>query len=178
MTESPFPCLECEPRLGKGAYVAPNATVIGDVSVGENASIWFNAVIRADVNWIRVGSETNIQDGSSLHVTYKTHPLEIGNRVAIGHGCIVHGCTIEDSCLIGIGAIILDGALIGTGSIIGAGSVVTEGTQIPPGHLVLGVPGKIIRPVQPEETERLSQIISRYIDIKNVYIKLDNKAPI
>jgi carbonic anhydrase/acetyltransferase-like protein (isoleucine patch superfamily) len=171
MTLNSFPGVDKEPSLGTGVFVAPTATVIGDVTVEENASIWFNAVVRGDVNWIRIGSETNIQDGSKLHVTYKTHPLDIGNRVAVGHGCVVHGCTIENDCLIGIGAIVLDGARVGTGSIIGAGSVVTEGADITPGSLVLGVPGKIVRPVLPEERKRMDQIVRRYINVKNIYLK-------
>jgi carbonic anhydrase/acetyltransferase-like protein (isoleucine patch superfamily) len=157
--------------LGKGVYIAPTATLIGDITVGGNASIWFNAVVRGDVNWIRIGSDTNIQDGSNLHVTYKTHPLDIGNRVAVGHGCIVHGCTIENDCLIGVGAIVLDGARIGAGSIIGAGTVVTEGSTIPAGHLVLGIPGRVVRPVMSQETKRLSEIVRRYVELKNIYIK-------
>jgi carbonic anhydrase/acetyltransferase-like protein (isoleucine patch superfamily) len=164
-----FPGLERKPRIAQSVYIAPTATVIGDVTVGENASIWFNAVVRGDVNWIRIGSDTNIQDGSNLHVTYETHPLVIGDRVAVGHGCVLHGCTIADDCLIGIGAIVLDGARVGAGSIVGAGSVVTEGADIPPGHLVLGVPGKVVRPVLTRETQRLSQIVTRYIRIKNIY---------
>lgn len=171
MTSTPFPGLDKEPRLGKGVYIAPTATLIGDVTVGGNASIWFNAVVRGDVNWIRIGSDTNIQDGSNLHVTYKTHPLDIGKRVAVGHGCIVHGCTIENDCLIGIGAIVLDGARIGAGSIIGAGTVVTEGSTIPPGRLVLGIPGRVVRPVMSQETKRLSEIVRRYLELKNIYIK-------
>lgn len=166
-----FPHLEKEPVFGKGVYIAPTATIIGDVAVGENSSIWFNAVVRGDVNWIRIGTETNIQDGSNLHVTYETHPLVIGNGVAVGHGCVLHGCTVEDGCLIGIGAIILDGAHVGRGSIIGAGAVVAEGSDIPPGNLVLGVPGKVVRPVKEEESNRISSIVKRYINIKDIYIK-------
>jgi len=166
-----FPHLEKEPVFGKGVYVAPTASVIGEVAVGDDSSIWFNAVVRGDVNWIRIGSGTNIQDGSSLHVTYEKHPLVIGNEVAVGHGCVLHGCSIGDGCLIGIGAIVLDGVHIGRGSIIGAGAVVAEGSRIPAGHLVLGVPGKVIRPVKPEETDRIDEIIKRYVQIKNLYIK-------
>jgi carbonic anhydrase/acetyltransferase-like protein (isoleucine patch superfamily) len=162
--------LEKEPQLGQGVYVAPTATVIGDVTVGEEASIWFNAVVRGDVNWISIGNGTNIQDGSNLHVTHETQPLVIGNRVAVGHGCVLHGCTIEDECLIGIGSIVLDGVRIGRGSIIGAGAVVAEGTEIPPGHLVLGVPGKVVRSVTSRETERMRSIVDRYLEIKNIYI--------
>jgi carbonic anhydrase/acetyltransferase-like protein (isoleucine patch superfamily) len=145
--------------------------VVGDVTVGEDASIWFNAVIRGDVNWVRIGSGTNIQDGSNLHVTYETHPLIIGNKVAVGHGCVLHGCTIGDECLIGIGAIVLDGVRIASGSIVGAGAVVPEGTEVPPGHLVLGVPGKVIRSVTTQETERVRSIVDRYLEIKNLYIE-------
>jgi carbonic anhydrase/acetyltransferase-like protein (isoleucine patch superfamily) len=166
-----FPHLDKEPVFGKGVYIAPTATVTGDVSVGEDASIWFNAVVRGDVNWISIGTCTNIQDGSNLHVTYGKHPLVIGDRVAVGHGCVLHGCTVEDECLIGIGAIVLDGVRVGKGSIIGAGAVVAEGTEIPPGHLVLGVPGKPVRPVTDRDTDRVRSIVNRYVEIKNTYIK-------
>ena len=127
--------------IASNVYVAPNATVLGDVSIGPGSSIWFQSVIRADINVIRIGSETNIQDGSILHVADR-YGLVIGNQVSCGHRAILHACTIEDRVLVGMNAIVMDGAEVGSGSIIGAGALVTKGTRIPPGSLVLGSPGQ------------------------------------
>lgn len=139
------------PKIPESVFVAPNATVIGDVEIGENSSVWFQTVIRGDVDWIRIGENTNVQDGSVLHVTSKTHPLEIGNRVTIGHMACLHGCRLEDNCLIGIGAVVLDGAVIGEGSLIGAGALVAPGKVIPPRSVVMGRPGKVVREVTEKE---------------------------
>jgi carbonic anhydrase/acetyltransferase-like protein (isoleucine patch superfamily) len=165
-----FPHFQKEPQLGKDVFVAPTATVIGDVTAGDNASFWFGTVVRGDVNWIRVGSDTNVQDGSILHVTTDRYPLDMGDRVSVGHGAVVHGCTVGNECLIGIGARILDGAAIGAGSIVGAGALVTERQEVPSGHLALGIPARIIRPVTPEETDRIQRTAEHYVRLKNAYI--------
>ena len=134
------------PKIHDSSYIAPSADIIGEVSIGEKSSIWHQAVLRGDVNKIVVGSYTNIQDGSIVHVA-EAFPTIIGNNVTIGHGAIVHGCTIKDGAFIGMGAIILDGAIIGEGSLIGAGALVTEGKEIPPYSLVVGIPGKVVKKI-------------------------------
>jgi carbonic anhydrase/acetyltransferase-like protein (isoleucine patch superfamily) len=166
-----FPHLEREPVFGKDVYTAPDAVIIGDVTVGDDASLWFGVVARGDVNYITIGEGTNIQDGSNLHVTHETWPLIIGNRVSVAHGVILHGCTIGNDSLIGIGARVLDGAVIGDGSLVAAGALVPEGARIPDGHLAMGIPAKVVRPVNKEETKRMHSINERYIEIKNVYLK-------
>jgi len=132
------------PSIHPTVYLAGGARVIGDVEIGEDSSIWFNSVVRGDVNRIRIGRRTNVQDNCTLHVTAE-HPLVVGDDVTFGHGASVHGCTIEDLVLVGIGAVVLDGAVIGRGTVIGAGAVVAPGTAVPPASLVLGVPGRVVR---------------------------------
>ncbi|MFY9271324.1 MAG: gamma carbonic anhydrase family protein, partial [Candidatus Manganitrophaceae bacterium] len=139
------------PRIPATVFIASSAQVIGDVEIGEESSIWFGTVVRGDVNHIRIGARTNVQDLSVLHVTRRTHPLIIGNEVTAGHRVTLHGCTVHDRVLIGMGAILLDGAEIGAGSIIGAGALVTEGAKIPPGTLALGVPARVKRSLTAEE---------------------------
>ena len=165
-----FPYFEKEPKLGRGVFIASTAVVIGDVTVGEDASFWYHTVVRGDVNWIRIGRGTNIQDGSVLHVTTDRFPLNIADRVSVGHGAIVHGCTVEEDCLIGMGARILDGALIGAGSFVGAGALVTQGQVVPAGHLVMGVPAKVVRPVSDDEQERILNTAKHYVKLKNSYM--------
>jgi carbonic anhydrase/acetyltransferase-like protein (isoleucine patch superfamily) len=167
-----FPHLEKKPVFGRDVFLAPSATVIGDVTVGSDSSFWFDVVVRGDVNWIRIGSGTNIQDGSKLHVTTDRFPLTIGDGVSLGHGAIVHGCTVGNDCLIGIGAIILDGASVGSGCIVAAGALVQEGAKIPDGHLALGIPAKIVRPVTEEERNRILNTAQRYIELKNSYLNI------
>jgi carbonic anhydrase/acetyltransferase-like protein (isoleucine patch superfamily) len=150
------------PQVHPSVFIAPGVHIIGDVTIGADSSVWYNAVIRGDVNWIRIGSGTNIQDGCILHVTHKTHPLVIGNEVTIGHGAVVHGATLADCCLIGMGARILDGSVIGTKSFVAAGSVVLEGFDVPPGMLVAGVPARIRRPLTDEEKARIQQSSQNY----------------
>src|SRR6202023_3486246 len=157
------------PKIAASAYIDPSAQVIGDVVVGERSSIWPNVTARGDVNSIRIGDDSNIQDNSVLHCDAGLFPLEIGNRVTVGHLAMVHGCTIEDDCLIGIGAVILNGAKIGKGSVIAAGAVVPEGMQVPPQSLVMGVPAKVKRPVTPEEQERFRQNAKRYVEATAIY---------
>lgn len=135
-------------------YIHPSAVIIGDVTLGRDASVWPTAVLRGDIDAIVIGDETNVQDGVIVHVD-AGYPVRVGHRVTIGHRAVIHGCTIEDDCLIGIGAIVLNGAVIGTGSVIGAGAVVREGMIVPPGSLVLGVPGKVVRPVDDELRKKI-----------------------
>lgn len=153
MTDTVHPDLRRRPRIASAAFVAPGAVLIGEVSVAEGASIWYNAVLRADIAPISVGRFSNVQDGCVVHVE-EDIPTIIGDYVTVGHGAIIHGATIEDDVLIGMGAIVLSGAVVGRGSIVGAGALVTEKAQIPPGSLVLGIPGKIVRQLGPEVAER------------------------
>lgn len=133
------------PTFGENNFIAPNATVVGDVVTGENCSIWFNAVVRGDVNSIRIGNKVNIQDGAVIHCTYQRTKTVIGNNVSIGHNAIVHGCTIHDDVLVGMGAIIMDNAVIGSNSIIAAGAVVLENTRVEEGSIYAGVPAKKVK---------------------------------
>src|SRR5438874_9486149 len=133
------------PRVPSSVFVDDSAQVIGDVEIGDESSVWMCVVIRGDVNWIRIGRRSNVQDGTVVHVMTKTHPTVIGDNVTIGHAAIVHGSTIEDQCLIGMGAILLNGAHVGAGSIVAAGTLVTEGMKVPPKSLVMGSPGKVKR---------------------------------
>ncbi len=157
------------PQIPDSVFVAPNATIVGDVEIGKDSGIWFNSVIRGDVNEIRIGAKTNIQDGSILHVTLKKWPLYIGNNVTIGHGVILHGCTVSDNCLIGMGATVLDGARIGEFCLIAAGSLVLEGTKIPKQSLVAGVPAIVKRTLSDEEVEKIKASAARYVNYKNSY---------
>lgn len=141
-------------KIHADTFIAPTATVVGDVTIGEGCSVWYQAVLRGDMAPIKLGRHTNVQDGCLLHVA-ADYPLVLGDYVTIGHGAIVHGCTIEDGVLIGMGAIILDGAVIGSGSIIGAGALIPEGKVIPPRSLVVGVPGKVVRTIDAERAEHL-----------------------
>ena len=157
------------PVLGDRVFLAPGAHVVGDVELGADVSFWYHTVARGDVNWIRIGERTNIQDCAVLHVSYRTHPLTLGAGVVIGHQAVVHGCTIEDGALIGIGARVLDGAVVETGAQIGAGAVVAPGHRIPAGHLALGVPARIVRPLTPEEAENIVATAARYAALKEEY---------
>lgn len=163
------------PQLAAGAWVHPRATVIGDVRLGESASVWPGAVIRGDVNFIRIGAETNVQDNSVLHVSHKTAadpsgaPLIIGERVTVGHTVILHGCTIEDECLIGMGSIILDQAVIKKHVLLGAGSLVPEGRVLESGHLYLGRPAKLARPLTPEEIAYFNYSAGHYVRLMKSY---------
>lgn len=151
------------PKIHPSAYVDPSAQVIGDVEIGEHANVWCNAVIRGDVNRIRIGRKTNVQDGCLLHVTYRTFPLIIGDEVTIGHGAIVHGCTIGNRALIAMGAKVLDGAVIGEEAIIAAGAVVRERSNTPARSLAAGVPAKVVRPVTDKELQYFLEAMERYI---------------
>ena len=153
------------PTLEDDVYVAPGAWVIGDVIIGEESSIWFNTVVRGDEHYIRIGSQTNVQDNSTLHVTGGKFPLIIGSRITIGHRAIVHGCIVEDDCLIGMGAIIMDGVRVGRGSLVAAGSVVIPGTIVPPGSVVMGVPAKVRKQVGEAESELIRSSVSNYLEL-------------
>jgi len=157
------------PQLDASVFLAPTACVIGDVQIGEKSSVWFNVVVRGDVNSIRIGSRTNIQDGSVIHVTKDTHPTVVGDDVSVGHSVTLHGCTVHDKCLIGIGAIVLDGAVIGTSSLVAAGSVVAPGTQIPPQSLVMGSPGRVNRMLTEAECLIFHSIAERYLRYQEDY---------
>ncbi len=157
------------PKIAASAYVDASAQVIGQVTVGERASIWPNVTARGDVNTIDIGDDSNIQDNSVLHCDAGLYPLKIGNRVTVGHLAMLHGCTIEDDCLIGIGAIVLNGAKIGAGSVIAASAMVPEGTEIPPGSMVMGVPAKVKREITPEERERFRLNALHYVEAARIY---------
>jgi carbonic anhydrase/acetyltransferase-like protein (isoleucine patch superfamily) len=149
--------------------VAPSADVIGDVEIGDESSVWFQAVIRGDVHSIRIGARTNIQDQSMLHVTRKRSPLVIGDDVTVGHRVTLHGCKVGNRVLVGMGSIILDDAEIGDDCIIGAGALVTQGMKVPPGHMVLGLPGKVIRRLKPEELAYLPESARNYVNDSRGY---------
>lgn len=151
------------PRLPQSAYVDQAAHVIGDVTLGERSSVWPGAVLRGDVNKIVLGDDTNIQDNSVLHGELDKYPVILGNRVTVGHMVCLHGCVVEDDCLIGIGAIVLNGATIGKGSIVAAGALVPENMQVPPDSMVMGMPAKVKRSVTPEEKARFAENAQRYI---------------
>jgi len=157
------------PQIPASAYIDPDAVIIGDVTIGEHSSVWPGVVIRGDVNWIRIGARTNIQDGSVLHVMKDTHPLVLGDAVTIGHGVILHGCTIESNVLIGMGSILLNGAKIGSGSIVAAGTLVPEGAIVPPGSLFMGHPGKLRRALTPEDQASIEAYAARYIEYSETY---------
>lgn len=160
-----------KPKIAKSAFIEETAVVIGDVVIGEDCSVWFHSVIRGDVNYIRIGDRTNVQDLCVLHVTHDTAPLVIGNDVTIGHNVVLHGCTIKDRVLIGMGAIIMDGAVIGADCVVGAGALVTEGTIVPPKSLILGSPAKVKRPVTDKELAWIKESAQNYIKYAKQYLR-------
>ena len=151
------------PSIHPTAFIAATAAVMGDVTVGEDASVWYGAVLRGDMAAIVIGAQSNIQDGTVVHVDEGV-PCSVGRRVGVGHRVILHGCTVEDECLIAMGSILLNGVRIGTGSVVAAGSVVPEGMQVPPGSLVMGVPGRIVRPVDEVLARRVAFTWSHYVE--------------
>ena len=157
------------PVIAASAYIDPASVIIGDVVIGEDSSIWPLVVIRGDVNYIRIGARTNIQDGSILHVMKDEYPLILGDDITVGHSATLHGCTIESRCLIGMRATILNGAVIGEGSIVAAGTLLTERTIIPPRSLVVGSPGKIKRTLTAIDQETIDRYAQRYVEYKNIY---------
>ncbi len=172
-----LPYAEFKPLVHETSFVAPTAVLIGQVTVGEGASIWFHCVARADINAIKIGTNTNIQDGCMLHVTQR-NALTVEDRVTVGHGAILHACHIEPDCLIAMGVIVLDGAVIGAGSIVAAGAVVAPGSSIPPGSLVMGVPGKVVRPVRAEDRQRIEHGWQNYIRYSSVYRGMNLPDPL
>jgi carbonic anhydrase/acetyltransferase-like protein (isoleucine patch superfamily) len=165
------------PTIGKNVFVAPSADVIGRVTIGEDSSIWFGVVVRGDVHYITIGERTSIQDLSMVHITHHKkddesdgYPTHIGNDVTVGHMVMLHGCTIEDACLIGMSATILDGAVIGKESIVGAGALVTKGKIFPPRSLIMGSPAKVVRELTDEEVAELYASAKRYVSFKNEYM--------
>ena len=157
------------PRVGERVFVAPTAWVVGDVELGDDVSLWFNTAARGDVHSMRLGARTNVQDGAVLHVTHERFPLRLGDDVVVGHGAILHGCTVEDGALVGIGARVLDGAVVERGAQVGAGAVVAPGARVTAGHLALGVPARVARPLRPEECAEIRAIAARYVGIKDEY---------
>ena len=157
------------PRIPASVFVAPNATIIGRVEMGEESSLWFQTVVRGDINQISIGAQTNIQDGCLLHVT-KRHAVIVGNRVTVGHSAIIHGCDIGDDCLIAMGAIVLDGAIVEPGCIIGAGALIPQDMKVPAGSLVLGSPGKVVRQLTEQDRRRIESGWRNYVEYRREYM--------
>ena len=160
-----------KPQLAPDVFLADSAQVIGDVIIGGASSLWFNVVVRGDVNWIRIGQRTNIQDGSVVHVTHKEHPTAIGDDVTIGHNVTLHGCQVGDRCLIGMGAIVMDGVVIEDDAMVAAGALVAPGTRVPSGSLFSGVPAKHKRQLSQEEIRGLKQSADNYLNYVQAYRK-------
>lgn len=158
-----------QPAIHRSAFIAEDAVVIGDVEIGEDASVWFGAVLRGDVNFIRIGPRTNIQDGTVIHVSSRDHPTILEDQITVGHRVTLHGCYIESTCLIGIGSIILDGARVGKNSLVAAGSLVTPNTRIPAGSLAMGSPARVKRPLTPDEIAGLGTSWKNYVDLSAFY---------
>lgn len=158
-----------KPKIRDSAFIADDANVIGDVEIGEEASVWFGSIIRGDVNYIRIGDRTNIQDACVIHVSSKDHPTVLEHEITVGHRVTLHGCYVEAGCLVGIGSIVLDGARIGRNSLIAAGSIITPGTVIPPESLVMGAPAKVKRQLTTDEFENLSRSWRNYVELSRRY---------
>lgn len=157
------------PQMAENVFIAPGAAVVGQVQLGAHSSVWFNATIRGDVNAVTIGSQTNIQDNACLHVTYQKWPLTIGNKVTVGHGAILHGCTLEDLVLVGMGAIVMDGAVVETGAMVAAGAMVTPGKRVKSGELWAGRPAQFMRQLTQEETDYLSWSATHYSRLAEHY---------
>ncbi len=165
-----YPYLDRWPKLGERVFLAPSAELAGDLEAGDDCSFWFHTAARGDVHWIRIGARTSVQDGTILHVTHERFPLSIGADVVIGHSCMIHGCTLEDACLVGIGARVLDGAVIESGAQVGAGAVVPPGLRVPAGQLALGVPARVVRALSDAERDGIREIARRYVGVKDRYL--------
>lgn len=165
-----FPYKETFPNLHKSVFLASGTKIIGDVEIGEDSSVWYNTVIRGDVNYIRIGNTTNVQDCSMLHVTNGKFPLIIGSKVTIGHSVTLHGCVVNDLCLIGMGAVVLDGAVVEQNSVVAAGAVVRPGFIVPSGKLVAGVPAKVVRDLTEEEIKDIEASAQRYLEYTKIMI--------
>lgn len=166
-----FPFKDTFPKLHESVFLASGSKIVGDVIIEENSSVWYNTVIRGDVNFVRIGKMTNVQDCSMLHVTNEKFPLVIGNKVTIGHSVTLHGCTINDLCLIGMNSTVLDGAVIENNSVVAAGAVVKPGFVVPSGKLAAGVPAKVIRDLSDEEFLDLEQSAQRYVEYTKVTVE-------
>jgi carbonic anhydrase/acetyltransferase-like protein (isoleucine patch superfamily) len=162
-----------QPAIGAGVFLAETSTVVGDVEIGDESSIWYSAVVRGDVMPIRIGARTSIQDNAVIHVTSDVAGTIIGDDCTIGHAAIIHACSVEDLCLIGMGAILLDGVRLGRGSFVGAGALVTPGTDIPPGSFVLGSPAKVKRTVSDSEREQIEYGARHYVELARRYLAID-----
>jgi carbonic anhydrase/acetyltransferase-like protein (isoleucine patch superfamily) len=158
------------PTIPPSVFVEETAVIVGDVVLGEDCSVWFHAVVRGDVHYIRIGSRTNVQDLCLLHVTNDTHPLVVGNDVTVGHHVVLHGCTVKDRVLIGMGAIVMDGAMIGEDCVVGAGALVTEGTVVPPKSLILGQPARVKRAVTDQELAWIKESAGNYVNYARNYM--------
>ena len=166
------------PRIGTGVFLAETCALIGDVVVGDDSSIWYSTVLRGDVMSIQIGARTSMQDGTVVHVTSQRFGTIVGDDCTIGHGAILHACTVEDSCLIGMGATILDGARVGRGSLVGAGALVTPGTDIPPGSLVLGMPARVIRPINQMERAQIEYGAAHYVELARRYLAGEGESSV
>ncbi len=164
-----------KPLILPSVYIADSAELVGEIKIGEDSSVWNRAVLRGDMNYIEIGKNTSVQDGSIIHGTLLKYPTIIGDNVSIGHGAIVHGCIVGNNCIIGMGAIILEGAEIGNWCIIGAGTVVPEKTKIPDESLVLGVPGKVVKKIDEVHKQRIIQNWQNYVELKNAYLRETRK---
>ena len=158
------------PEVHKTAFVTEDAIVIGDVEIGEDSSVWFGSIVRGDVNYIRIGARTNIQDATVIHVSSRTHPTILEDEITVGHRVTLHGCHVERGCLIGIGSILMDGVRVGERSLVGAGSLLTPGTQIPPRSLVLGSPARVKRELTEDELTFLDRSWRNYVELKSKYL--------
>jgi carbonic anhydrase/acetyltransferase-like protein (isoleucine patch superfamily) len=163
--------IHAKPAVGQDVYIAKSSTFVGKIKIGDLSSIWPGVSARGDVNWMRIGKRTNIQDNSVLHVTHETHPLLIGDDVTVGHGSILHGCTIKDRCLIGMGSVVLDGAVVGPDAIVGAGSVVKQGEVVLPHTLYLGVPARYRRDLTESELEAIVESAKTYSEYALEYLR-------
>lgn len=159
------------PDIERTAFVTADAIIIGDVSIGADSSVWYGSILRGDVNYIRIGARTNIQDGTIIHVSSKDHPTILHDEITVGHRVTLHGCVVEDGCLIGIGAILLDGVRVGRNSLVAAGCLLTPGTVIPPRSLVMGAPAKVKRELTDDELAGLEQSWKNYVELKDLYLK-------
>ncbi|MEO7446450.1 MAG: gamma carbonic anhydrase family protein [Ferruginibacter sp.] len=167
-----LPVNDVSPSFGENCFIAPNATIVGDVEMGTECSVWFNTVIRGDVNSIRLGNRVNVQDGAVIHCTYEKSKTIVGNNVSIGHNAIIHGCVIDDNVLVGMGAIVMDNAHIGSNSIIAAGAVVLENTEVPPGSIYAGVPAKKVKDISQDLVHgEIDRIAANYVKYSSWFKK-------
>jgi carbonic anhydrase/acetyltransferase-like protein (isoleucine patch superfamily) len=165
-----LPYRDKNPRLGARVFVAPDATLVGDVTIGDDSSVFFQSVLRADINAIRVGARSNIQDHCTVHLASDV-PVIVGDDVNVGHRVILHACTIGDRVLVGMGSIIMDNAVIGEDSIVGAGSLISKGKVFPPGSLIVGSPARVLRPLSEEEKASIPKLAAKYVGVKDEYLK-------